>query len=137
MRTNKSSKQLKSRNNFENLLRSRLAELKSHLDQLRQDLVVEDEIDDEATQATRNGNRDLVILTMNREIRNISEIEQALERIARNEYGVCITCEKTILKNRLQAIPWTRQCVDCAGGAINRTQQRILGRASFRSSLAS
>ncbi|HEY6389608.1 MAG TPA: hypothetical protein VIX91_28315 [Candidatus Acidoferrum sp.] len=87
MRTNKSSKQLKSRNNFENLLRSRLAELKSHLDQLRQDLVVEDEIDDEATQATRNGNRDLVVLTMDREIRNISEIEQALERIARNEYG--------------------------------------------------
>jgi hypothetical protein len=69
MRTNKSSKQLKSRNNFENLLRSRLAELKSHLDQLRQDLVVEDEIDDEATVATRNGNRDLVILTMDREIR--------------------------------------------------------------------
>jgi hypothetical protein len=72
MQTNKNGKQLKSRNNFENLLRSRLAELKSHLDQLRQDLVVEDEIDDEATQAARNGNRDLVIITMDREIRNIS-----------------------------------------------------------------
>jgi RNA polymerase-binding protein DksA len=137
MQTNKNGKQLKSRNNFENLLRSRLAELKSHLDQLRQDLVVEDEIDDEATQAARNGNRDLVIITMDREIRNISEIEQALERIARNEYGVCVTCEKTIPNNRLQAIPWTRQCVVCAGGGINRNPQRILGHPALRSSLAS
>jgi DnaK suppressor protein len=137
MRTNKNGKQSKSMNHFENLLHSRLAELKSHLDQLRRDLIVEDEIDDEATQATRNGNRDLVILTMDREIRNISEIEQALKRIARNEYGVCVTCEKAIPRNRLQAIPWTRQCVDCAGGGINRTQHRILGQPTLRSSLAS
>lgn len=132
-KSGKSSKQMKV---FEDLLRSRLAGLKSHLDQLRKEMIVEDEVDDEAMQASRNGNRDLAIITMDREIRNISEIEQALERIAHNEYGICVTCEKAIPNNRLQAIPWTRQCVDCAGGGINRTRQSMFGQAVLRSSLA-
>ena len=108
---------------FESLLRSRLTELRTHLDQLRQEIVVDDEVDDEAMQASRNRNREFVMTTMEREIQNISEIEQALERIAKNEYGVCVTCEEAIPENRLQAIPWTRLCVDCAGGGIKRNHE--------------
>jgi DnaK suppressor protein len=137
MPTTKNAKPSKQMKAFEDLLRSRLAELKSHLDLLRKEMIVEDEVDDEAMQASRNGNREFAIITMDREIRNISEIEQALQRIAHNEYGVCVTCEKTIPKNRLQAIPWTRQCVDCAGGGINRKRQSMLGQPAFRSALAS
>jgi DnaK suppressor protein len=137
MPTTKNSKQLKQTKALEDQLRSRLAELKSHLDLLRKEMIIEDDVDDEAMQASRNGNRELAIITMDREIRNISEIEQALERIAQNEYGVCVTCETTIPNNRLQAIPWTRQCVECAGGGINRAQQRFLGQPALRSSLAS
>ena len=122
---------------FEDLLRSRLTELKNHLDLLRKEMIIEDEVDDEAMQASRNGNREFRIITMDREIRNISEIERALERIAHNEYGVCVTCERTIPNNRLQALPWTRQCVDCAGGGIDRTRPRFLGQPTLRSSLAS
>jgi RNA polymerase-binding protein DksA len=134
IRNNKQSKQTKI---FENLLRSRLAELKNHLDLLRKEMIIEDEVDDEAMQASRNGNREFAIITMDREIRNITEIEQALARIAHNEYGVCVTCENPIPNNRLQAIPWTRQCVDCAGGGINRTRQRLFGQPAFRSAPAS
>ena len=133
-KSNKLSKQTKA---LEEQLRSRLAELKNHLDLLRKEMIVEDEVDDEAMQASRNGNREFAIITMDREIRNISEIKRALERIAHNEYGVCVTCEKTIPNNRLQAIPWTRQCVDCAGGGIDRTRQGFLGQPALRSSLAS
>ncbi|MGB6685399.1 MAG: TraR/DksA family transcriptional regulator [Candidatus Acidiferrum sp.] len=136
MPTVNNSKQSKQWKMFEDLLRSRLAELKSHLDLMRKEMIVEDEVDDEAMQASRNGNRELAIITMDREIRNISEIEQALERIARNEYGICITCEKTIPNNRLKAIPWTRQCVDCAGGGINRRQGPTFGQPAFGSALA-
>jgi len=137
MPTAKNSKQSKQTKAFEALLRSRLAELKNHLDLLRKEMIIEDEVDDEAMQASRNGNREFAIITMDREIRNISEIEQALERIAQNEYGVCVTCEGTIPHNRLHAIPWTRQCVDCAGGGINRARQSVLGQPAFRSALAS
>jgi DnaK suppressor protein len=137
MPTVKNSKQSKQTKVFEDLLRSRLAELKNHLDLLRKEMIIEDEVDDEAMQASRNGNREFAIITMDREIRNISEIEQALVRIAHNEYGVCVTCESTIPNNRLQAIPWTRQCVDCAGGGIKSTRQNLLGQPAFRSALAS
>jgi DnaK suppressor protein len=126
MRTKKKEKQrLKA---FENLLDSRLVELRSHVEQLRQEIVIEEEVDDEAMQASRTSNREFVMITMEREIRNISEIQQALERIAKNAYGVCVTCEETIPDKRLQAIPWTRLCVDCAGGGINRNFGRSLGR---------
>src|SRR5580698_3827397 len=133
-KSNKLSKQTKA---LEEQLRSRLAELKNHLDLLRKEMIVEDEVDDEAMQASRNGNREFAIITMDREIRNISEIERALERIALDEYGVCVTCESPIPNNRLQAIPWTRQCVDCAGGGIKSPRQNMLGQPAFRSALAS
>ncbi|MGC1618867.1 MAG: TraR/DksA family transcriptional regulator [Candidatus Acidiferrum sp.] len=136
MPTANNSKPSKQKKTFEDLLRSKLAELKSHLDLLRKEIIVEDEVDDEVMQASRSGNRELAILTMDREIRNISEIEQALQRITRSEYGICITCEKTIPNNRLNAIPWTRQCVDCAGGGINRRQGPTFGQPAFGSALA-
>ena len=88
--------------------------------------VVEDDADDEATQAFRSNCRDLIILTLEREIRNISEIEQALERIKSGQYGVCASCDETIPYNRMRAIPWTRVCVDCAGGGMKNR-----GRGSF------
>jgi DnaK suppressor protein len=122
MRTKKKEKQSDRLKVFENLLRSKLAELTNHVDQLRRELVIDDEVDDEAMQAFRSNNREFVTTTMEREIRNISEIEQALERIAKKEYGVCVTCETTIPDKRLQAIPWTRLCVGCAGGGINRNR---------------
>lgn len=135
MQSMKNKRQSKRVNKFEDLLRSKLAELCNHVDQLRRELVVEDDVDDELTQATRSSNREFVIATMEREIRNISEIEQALKRIAKDEYGVCVTCERTIPDNRLQAIPWTRRCVDCAGGGISRNSERAFVQPAFGSSL--
>jgi DnaK suppressor protein len=135
MQTKKKENQANRFGSFESLLRSRLEELRNHVDLLRREIVVEDEVDDEATQASRSHNREFVMTTMEREIRNISEIEQALERITKKEYGVCVTCEKTIPDNRLQAIPWTRLCVDCAGGGIKRNHDRTLGLPVFGSSL--
>src|SRR5580704_9108979 len=131
-RKEKESNRLKT---FESLLRSRLAELTGHVEQLRRDLVIDDEVDDEAMQAFRSNNREFVTSTMEREIRNISEIEQALARIAKKEYGICVTCETTIPDKRLQAIPWTRLCVDCAGGGINRNRERAAWQPAFGSSI--
>jgi RNA polymerase-binding transcription factor DksA len=85
MPTAKSSKQSKQMKALEAQLRSRLAELKNHVELLRKEMIIEDEVDDEAMQASRNGNREFAIITMDREIRNVSEIQQALERIAQNE----------------------------------------------------
>jgi DnaK suppressor protein len=45
---------------------------------------------------------------------DIHEIRLALERIERGTYGVCTSCNRPIAKARLNALPFTSTCVDCA-----------------------
>jgi len=40
-------------------------------------------------------------------------IEEALDRIASGDYGICLSCEETIPEKRLKALPWARYCVTC------------------------
>ena len=44
----------------------------------------------------------------------LEEISNALERIEQGSYGKCEECTKVIKKARLQALPYTRHCVECA-----------------------
>jgi len=49
-----------------------------------------------------------------RQHREILQIDEALERIEKGEYGLCTACEEPISIGRLNAIPWARECVECA-----------------------
>ncbi len=40
-------------------------------------------------------------------------IEEAIHRIDNGTYGVCLECENEIAAARLEAVPWTRVCIDC------------------------
>src|SRR5919201_6545829 len=40
-------------------------------------------------------------------------IEEAIHRIDQGTYGVCMECENDIAPARLEAVPWTRVCIDC------------------------
>jgi DnaK suppressor protein len=40
-------------------------------------------------------------------------IDQALERIKKNTYGVCEICEAELQQKRLDAVPWARHCTAC------------------------
>jgi DnaK suppressor protein len=44
----------------------------------------------------------------------LREIDAALRRIEDGTYGVCEGCGKPIEEERLEAIPWTRLCIDDA-----------------------
>ena len=44
----------------------------------------------------------------------LREIEAALQRIEEGRYGTCEICGKPIEEGRLEAIPWTRLCLDDA-----------------------
>ena len=50
----------------------------------------------------------------------IKKLEEALERIERGTYGICVICGGLIEKERLQAVPITQKHVDCK----NKTQVR-------------
>lgn len=41
------------------------------------------------------------------------EIDEALSRIDRKEYGLCASCEKKISKERLNVRPFARLCLTC------------------------
>lgn len=42
-------------------------------------------------------------------------IREALTRIEDKSYGTCINCENVIGPKRLEAVPWTRLCIECQG----------------------
>ena len=44
----------------------------------------------------------------------LAQVEEALARIAAGTYGRCIECGKPIPVARLEALPYTKLCVDCA-----------------------
>ncbi len=44
----------------------------------------------------------------------LREIDAALERIEAGTYGTCASCGKPIGEERLEALPWTDLCIDCA-----------------------
>ena len=40
-------------------------------------------------------------------------IQEALDRIKDKSYGTCVNCENAIQPKRLEAVPWTRLCIQC------------------------
>lgn len=43
----------------------------------------------------------------------LSMVEAALERLRLGSFGECLNCGKEIGIKRLEAVPWTRYCIDC------------------------
>lgn len=48
-----------------------------------------------------------------REQQHLGLIESALRRIEAGTFGLCQTCGKPIAPERLEALPWANDCVDC------------------------
>lgn len=40
-------------------------------------------------------------------------IDEALKRLAHDDFGICQMCGKEIGRKRLGAIPWTPLCIEC------------------------
>jgi DnaK suppressor protein len=57
--------------------------------------------------------RDLAVVTLDRESRLLREVKAALARIADGTYGNCEACEEEIKPKRLDAVPWARHCLQC------------------------
>lgn len=55
------------------------------------------------------------LLTNGRQMQ--SDVAAALDRIEQGNFGMCQQCNKDIGEGRLQAVPYTRYCLDCAQSA--------------------
>jgi DnaK suppressor protein len=38
---------------------------------------------------------------------------EALDRIRKGTFGECVECEEEVQQKRLEAVPWTRYCLNC------------------------
>jgi RNA polymerase-binding transcription factor len=104
---------------FEALLRKKKEELARKLNFRLGDVTVEQEPDDEGDVANRNFAKDLAVVTLERERRELAEIDAALARIKKGGFGICEVCEEPIREARLQALPWARLCIRCASGTTS------------------
>ena len=60
----------------------------------------------------------------------LREIDDALERIDKGTYGICLGTGKPISKARLQARPWARYCIEYAR-SLERPGNKYLKRLRY------
>jgi DnaK suppressor protein len=110
---------------LEKKLASKRDELRMRIDRHRMDVVMDRELDDEVALAVENSSRDMLAATLERERRTLQEIEAALIRMRKGEYGTCNSCGVSIPRARLHALPWARLCLRCAKGALDPNGLRV------------
>jgi RNA polymerase-binding transcription factor DksA len=66
-----------------------------------------------ADAGTDSFDREFALSLVSNEQEALYEIEEALKRIDQSTYGICGNCEKSIVKARLDAVPFARLCVNC------------------------
>jgi DnaK suppressor protein len=68
---------------------------------------------DMADQASGNNEVHIALKLRQTDAKILQAIEEALQRIEKGTYGICRDCGNPIADARLNAIPWTRVCIDC------------------------
>lgn len=100
-------------------LRERLQKQRQEiLDMYKQDLRAGQESADDGTEdivdrANNAYNRELMFSLSDSERNMVLQIEDALRRIESGAYGRCSNCGETINTLRLEAVPYTRYCINC------------------------
>ena len=74
--------------------------------------------DQEATQdiadrAASSYNKEFLFSQSNNDRQLLQMVDGALARIREGSFGECISCGKEINSKRLEAVPWTRHCIEC------------------------
>jgi DnaK suppressor protein len=57
--------------------------------------------------------KEISLILTDRDRDKLQAINDALARIDEGSYGVCESCESDIAEGRLEALPFTRLCINC------------------------
>ena len=66
-----------------------------------------------ADQASGNNEVHIQLKLKQTDAKILQAIEGALRRMEQGTYGICRDCGEPIAPARLNAIPWTRVCIEC------------------------
>ena len=117
---------------FKKRLETRQQELRRNVSRTEQDgrTVDEDTAQDIADRAASSYNKEFLFHQSNSERQLLQMVEGALDRIREGNFGECISCGKEINPKRLEAVPWTRHCIECQEkleqGLLEQTPQSPL-----------
>lgn len=100
---------------FKKRLETRQQELRRTVSRTEQDgrSADEDSTQDIADKAANSYNKEFLFHQSNNERQLLQMVESALSRIREGSFGECIQCGKEINAKRLEAVPWTRNCIEC------------------------
>ena len=73
----------------------------------------EDTAQDIADRAASSYTKEFLFHQSNNDRQLLQMVEGALARIREGNFGECISCGKEINPKRLEAVPWTRHCIEC------------------------
>jgi DnaK suppressor protein len=68
---------------------------------------------DIADRAANSYTKEFLFHQSNNERQLLQMVESALSRIREGVFGECISCGNDINAKRLEAVPWTRYCINC------------------------
>ena len=100
---------------FKKRLEDRQRELRTTVNRTAQDGREADSesAQDIADRAAQSYNKEFLFHQSNNERQLLQMVESALGRIREGTFGQCISCGEEINPKRLEAVPWTRHCIEC------------------------
>jgi DnaK suppressor protein len=101
--------------NFRKQLETREQELRKIVARTEQDGREADvgTAQDIADRAANSYTKEFLFHQSNNERQLLQMVEGALGRIREGVFGECINCGSEINAKRLEAVPWTRYCINC------------------------
>ena len=100
---------------FKKRLETRQQELRRMVSRTQQDgrSADEDTAQDIADRAASSYTKEFLFHQSNNDRQLLQMVDSALSRIREGSFGECISCGKEINSKRLEAVPWTRHCIEC------------------------
>ena len=100
---------------FRKRLETRQQELRRMVTRTEQDgrSVDEGSAQDVADKAANSYNKEFLFHQSNNDRQLLQMVDTALSRMREGSFGECISCGEEINAKRLEAVPWTRHCIEC------------------------
>ena len=73
----------------------------------------QDTAQDIADRAASSYTKEFLFSQSNNDRQLLQMVENALQRIREGTFGECSACGNEINPKRLEAVPWTRHCIEC------------------------
>ena len=100
---------------FKKRLQERQQSLRKTVSRTEEDgrIADQDSAQDIADRAVSSYTKEFLFSQSNNDRQLLQMVETALARIREGAFGECVSCGNEINAKRLEAVPWTRYCIEC------------------------